>query len=209
MKNLKHKLNIQLFGDDGNGDGGNQPNVSASNTAGPEIDYTKLAEIVNGRTTKTEESVLKGYFKDQGLSQDEVAQAIETFKTNREQSKIAEQQKLTNLEKENQALKTQMLNAKIDTTLTDIAAKESIVAEKMPFLLKLVERKDLVKEDGTVDEEKAKTAINDIIKAFPDFKDTAKTTRGFQVVGADGSKGGNEPSAAQNAFMNGMIIRKK
>lgn len=44
------------------------------------IDYEKLASIVSGKQTATEESVLKGYFKQQGLSGDEMKQAIATFK---------------------------------------------------------------------------------------------------------------------------------
>lgn len=46
----------------------------------PAFDYEKLAGILAGRQAQNEESVLKGYFKQQGLSQEEMAQAIATFK---------------------------------------------------------------------------------------------------------------------------------
>ena len=45
-----------------------------------EIDYQKLADLINGKQTVTEDTVLKNYFKQQGLSQEEVKQAIATFK---------------------------------------------------------------------------------------------------------------------------------
>ena len=36
--------------------------------AQPEIDYDKIASILDGKQKATEESVLKGYFKEQGLT---------------------------------------------------------------------------------------------------------------------------------------------
>ena len=45
-----------------------------------EIDYDKIADILDGRQKANEDSVLKGYFKQQGLTGDEVAAAIKAFK---------------------------------------------------------------------------------------------------------------------------------
>ena len=46
----------------------------------PGIDYDKLAQIIEGRTKAAEESAMKGYFKQQGLTQEEVEKAINAFK---------------------------------------------------------------------------------------------------------------------------------
>ena len=43
---------------------------------GEGIDYERLASILDGRQKANEESVLKGYFKEQGLTGEEMAQAI-------------------------------------------------------------------------------------------------------------------------------------
>lgn len=206
-KALKYGLDIQLFNEGGEGGNPATQAASATSTSTPEIDYNKLAEIVNGRTTKTEDSVLKGYFKDQGLSPEEAAQAITAFKESKQQAKQQEQQRVTDLEKENSQLKAQALNAKIDSVITDVAGKEGVVAEKMSFLLKFIEREGLTNESGEIIEEKAKQAVEEVIKAFPDFKGTA-TAGGFQQIGAGGGSD-DKPSAAQTAFQNGMIIRNK
>lgn len=64
------------------------PAVPAGQTApAAAIDYEKIASLIAGKQTATEDSVLKGYFKQQGLSQEEMAQAINTFK----QQKAAQQ----------------------------------------------------------------------------------------------------------------------
>ena len=49
-----------------------QPNGGGA----PAFDYEKLANILAGRTAATEDSVLKGYFKQQGITGEEAAQAI-------------------------------------------------------------------------------------------------------------------------------------
>ena len=57
----KIPMNIQLFADgDGGaaGDGGTPPAGSQA----PQFDYDKLASLIAGKQTVTEESVLKGYF---------------------------------------------------------------------------------------------------------------------------------------------------
>lgn len=45
-----------------------------------EIDYEKLAGLINGKQSVAEDTVLKSYFKQKGLSADEMEQAIATFK---------------------------------------------------------------------------------------------------------------------------------
>ena len=74
------------------------------------------------------------------------------------------------------------MNAKSDTTLKTKANELGVSADKVPFILKLVEREGLVKEDGSIDEEKAVSSLNTVIEAFPDFKGESKAT-GFKKVG--------------------------
>lgn len=193
---MKYQLDNQLFaeGDDptlgdlnpGEGRAGGTPKPSGTTVS---VDYEKLANIVNNKSAITEDKVLQGYFKSQGLSPEEANQAMQQFKSQREASQIAEQEKYQTALQENAKLKDQIMNSKIDLTLTTKATELGVASEKLPFLLRLAERKDLVKEDGTVDEEKAVAALNTILEAFPDFKGEQKGS-GFQKVG--GNKSGNE-----------------
>jgi hypothetical protein len=58
-------------GQAGAGTQGTQGQVVAQTP--PEFDYDKLAEIINGKqSVVAEETVLKNYFKQQGLSQEDV-----------------------------------------------------------------------------------------------------------------------------------------
>lgn len=190
MKTHFFKLNIQLFaepgGEESNGSGGNEPSAQVQH---PQIDYSKIEEIVNKRSSQTQDNVLKGYLKQQGLTGEELEQAVNTFK---QQRATAEQQKIQeaeNMKAENQRLKAQILNSNIDSRLTALAASEGISADKIPFLVKLIDRNGLTDEEGTILEDKVKEAMETVIKAFPEFKgNSQQNNNGFQQIGSGGSQ---------------------
>lgn len=184
---MKYKLDIQHFAEGGEGDSGAQGN-QANNQA---IDYGKIEEIVNKRQQSTADSVLKGILKDQGLTGDEFTQAINAYKEQKVQAQKTAQQEQENMRLENQQLKFQILNSNIASKLTALAGKEGVQAEKVPFLLKLVERKDLANDKGEIDEAKCKSAIENVLKAFPDFKANVQNNNGFQQIGGNGGNGQN------------------
>ena len=89
-------MNLQFFaeGGDGNGDqnagsnnngqAGQQSGQNNQQTAG--VDYDKIQAMLDNATAKKENAVLKSYFQQQGLSEDEISQAIATFKQNKQQN---------------------------------------------------------------------------------------------------------------------------
>ena len=80
---MKMKLFRLMDDDPGNGGGPSAGSDDPASGAGQqpfEFDYEKLASIVSRKQSAAEETVLKGYFKQQGLSADEMAQAIKQFK---------------------------------------------------------------------------------------------------------------------------------
>ena len=88
-------INLQFFaeGGDGNGDqnAGNNNNGQVGQQGGKNnqqaagIDYDKIQSMLDTATAKKENAVLKSYFQQQGLSEEEVSQAIATFKQNKQQ----------------------------------------------------------------------------------------------------------------------------
>ncbi|MCR0355202.1 hypothetical protein MKC59_22600, partial [[Clostridium] innocuum] len=74
----------------------------------------------------------------------------------------------------------------------ELAGTLGVQAEKVPFLSKLVDRANATKEDGTLNDDNIKTAIETVLKAFPDFKSTTQAG-GFQQIG-----GGNQGTAGGN-----------
>lgn len=188
-KIFKFKLNNQLFGEgDGNGEpnGNNNQNTQQSNNG--TIDYSKIEEIINKRSSSTADSVLKGYLKEQGLTGDELTQAVKDFKNQKEEQAKQAKQEQEKIKLENQQLKTQILNSSIDSKLTSLAAAEGVSADKIPFLAKLIDRNGLADDKGNVLEDKIKEAMNNVIKAFPDFKGSSSQQGGFQQIGGAGNQ---------------------
>ena len=56
------------------------PAQASEGQSAPAFDYDKLTNLIAGKQSVTEESVLKGYFKQQGLSKEQMEQAITAFK---------------------------------------------------------------------------------------------------------------------------------
>ena len=85
----KLPMNLQTFAEGGEGGNGNA-GTGGSGDAGAgngqsgqqsfQFDYDRLASIVAGKQTATEETVLKGYFKQQGLTKEQMDQAIASYK---------------------------------------------------------------------------------------------------------------------------------
>ena len=82
-------MNLQLFAEPAGGAGGEgvggaqtqQQGAQASQqAASPIIDYAKIQQMLEGTLAAKEDTALKAYFKQQGLSQEEVEQAIAAFK---------------------------------------------------------------------------------------------------------------------------------
>lgn len=112
-------MNLQFFaeGGDGNGDqnagsnnngqAGQQSGQNNQQTAG--VDYDKIQAMLDNATAKKENAVLKSYFQQQGLSEDEISQAIATFKQNKQQQTEQQQNANANLQNEVQ-LHRRLLN---------------------------------------------------------------------------------------------------
>lgn len=203
-KEQNYILDIQYFSE--GGDGGNAgAQATQANTS--QIDYGKIEEIVNKRQQSTADSVLKGYLKEQGLTGDELTQAINAYKNQKEEAKKTAQQEQENMRLENQQLKTQILNSKIDSKLTALAGNEGVKADKIPFLLKLVDRTGFTNEKGEIDEAKCKSAIENVLKAFPDFKANVQNNNGFQQIGGNG--GNDQNNSVDDALDAIFGIKKK
>ena len=197
-------MNLQLFaeGDEtGGGEGQQKGTPPASQGAiPPAIDYEKLANIIAGKQNVTEDKVLNGYFKQQGLNKEEVEQAVAAFKAQKKEN-----------EPDVNALQAQAANAaKMAAQAT--MEKEGILlgfemgleAKTMPYILKMADTGDAIKEDGTIDTDKLKEAINQVLSDIPALKPNKESAHGFRQMGSGGgnNEGGSDPSILAGVFGN-------
>ncbi len=209
MEKQKFLLNnLQLFAEPGAGEGadggGNEPGAQVQQ---PQIDYEKMAEAIDKRTSQTTDNLLKGYLKQQGLTGEELNKAVNSFKQQKAQEETQKAQEHEQDKLRIKELEAQILNSNIDTTLSTLAAAEGISPDKVPFLAKLIDRDGLADEKGNIIEDKVKEALEAIIKVFPDFKgNVQQNNNGFQQIGSTGSNGKQVPDTRTTAFQDGRIV---
>ncbi len=166
-----------------NAAGQNNANQIANNNA---IDYEKIQAIVEGRNAKTEDSILKSYFQQQGLSADEMKTAIEDFKTTKAQK--AQQASLNEqkIQNENATLRAQIQQMKVNEAANKCALEIGVDPKTIPYLIRMADLTGAVGQDGKISEEAVKTAFNSVLEALPQLKGSSQQDNtGFQKIGGE------------------------
>ena len=199
----RFQMNLHLFGFDPAGGGADpQPATPpATPPPAPEFDYEKLAQLVAGKQTVTEESVLKGYFKQQGLSKEQMDQAISTFK----QQQAANQPDVTALTQQAQQAQAAAQQAQIQAAATMTAVSLGIDAKTIPYVLKMADLSQVMGQDGKINDETLKAALNKVLEDVPALKPQAAGTTGFVQVGA----ASGQQQTAQESQLSAIFGNKK
>lgn len=182
----------------GNGGAGASGEPADDPKPTPEFDYEKLASLINGKQTVAEDTVLKNYFKQQGLSPEDASEAIKAFKEQKKNSapNIDElNQRATTAEQ--RALKSEM--KAMAYTLVD---ELGITNKEVPYVMRMAELKDVVQE-GAINKEKLKESMEKVLTELPQLKPSKADDKGFKgkVGGDGGSDGKSEHEAALRKAM--------
>ena len=192
------KMNLQFFAEPAPA----APEDPDTNTSGtnsnsqPEpaaIDYEKIQQMLDGTLAAKEDTALKAYFKQQGLSQQEVEQAIATFK----EQKAANQPDLAGMQNNLLAAQQEAQNAKIESAATIAAVALGIDAKTIPYVLKMADLSQVMGKDGKINEEAMTQALNKVLEDVPGLK-PAQTQRGFTQIGTGGNPAQNPQNPAQS-----------
>lgn len=156
-----------------------QPNSNNPAQSTPAIDYEKIASIVEGKQKVAEDTVLKNYFKNQGLTGEEMAQAISSFKS----QKASAQPDVANLQEELRVAQAQALQTKIESNLQLAAMKQGVGSNVLPYVLKLADSTNLTLDSKNEDYE---AVIAKVLEDVPAFKPESTASTGFTQVGSTG-----------------------
>lgn len=162
------------------------------------IDYDKIAKIVEGKQSVTEDSVLKGYFKQQGLSQEEMTEAIAAYKAD----KAAKTPDINALNDQITQANNRALQAEIQLQAMTLSTEIGVPVSKMQYLLKMADTSAAVNE-GKVDSAKLKEALEAVLKDVPELKGATDNGNGSGFkIGADnnGDKGKTDDAELAKLF---------
>ena len=195
-KSMKIPMNLQLFaepggdpagGDPGSGASGNQQNTNNQQAGQPfQFDYEKLANIVAGKQSATEESVLKGYFEQQNLTREQVDQAIAAYK----EQQAANTPDVGALQQQVAQAQSAAQQANIEKEAMFLAGELGVDLKTMPYVLKLADLSKVADEKGTINKENLKAALNTVLEELPQLKPNTQTPQsGFRQIGSGGGQG--------------------
>lgn len=181
---MKHKGFLQIFEDGGGGAGTN--GTQGAGTGNKGYSFEQAEEIANARAERASKAALSSYFKQQGMSEEEVTQALADFRA----KKAAARPNTAALQKENEDLKKQIEDSKNRETLT----KKGVNAEYVDFVAFEVSKK-------VSDKVSFEKAADTFLKEHP-----AYTARGMRVAGgATAGADAGSHSSSDNQSMNDWI----
>lgn len=194
------KFNLQLFDGEGAGSegqgtntgngNGNQNNAGGNN--GGSYSFAQAEEIANARAERAEKAALSSYFKQQGMSESEITQAIKDFKANKEKQK-------PNLD----AITQERDNAIAELTAmkrTHTLQAKGVRTEDVDYVQFKIGK--LMEADDKLDFDKAMTKF---LKENPRFAGGGNTYR--VKTGTDSNQGNGSSSHGDNASINEAIRR--
>ncbi len=137
---MNNRMNLQLF-DDGEGansgqQGGNAGSASGAHNTGT-YTYEQLEEIANARVERSERTALANFFRNQGMTETEVTQAINKFKAER----AANQPDATKLQQERDDALNEVKQMKNEKFLSSKGVKSDDLDYIMFKVSKLVDDK--------------------------------------------------------------------
>ena len=159
----------------------------------PAFDYDKLASLITGKQSVTEDTVLKSYFKEQGLSADEMKEAIGAFK----KQKAKNTPDFAKMQSEVESVNNAKLMAEVNQSATLEAVKQGVDIATVPYVLKIADFSKAV-TDGKVNAEKLTEAVKKVLDDIPALKGKpAENGTGVKKIGGDGNgtSDGTKPKA--------------
>lgn len=171
----------------------NETQPTPQGNPAPAFDYDKLASLINGKQSVTEDTVLKSYFKEQGLSADEMKQAIGAFK----EQKAKNTPDIAKIQSEVESANNAKLTAEVNQSATLEAVKQGVDVASIPYVLKMADFSAVI-TDGKINTEKLTEAVKKVLDDVPALKKTADNSAGVQKIGGDGNgaSDGTKPNSS-------------
>lgn len=197
----KMPMRLQLFagegagGTGGTGTDGTQiqnTNQQQGQSAVP-IDYNRIQQMLDGTLAAKEETALKAYFKQQGLSQQEAEQAMAAFK----QQKAANTSDVNAMQTQLSQAQSAMQQAQLQSAATMVAVTLGIDAKTIPYMMKMADFSKAMDQEGKINEEEVKNALNKVLEDVPALKPQAQQSAGIRF-GASGQ--GQQATATEDAL---------
>lgn len=189
LDTVNEEATTEQVGGDGNQEAGG--NIE-------QIDMAEAERIATEREERATRGALTSYFKQQGLSEEEVKQALEAYKARQAEAQAAARNNLTTLQAQydelqrSQADVLKQANARvIKAEATMQALSMRIRPDRVEHVIKLANLSGVtLNEQGQADTAAIAKALEDVVSQTPEFKVSTEDDGkpGFKVGASDQQK---------------------
>ena len=159
--------------------GGNSAGNTQTQIAG--VDYDKIQAMIDKGTTQKENAILKSYFEQQGMSEDDVKSAISDWKSRKQTQAQAQTDSFNKLQESNKALQERLTQELLNKQAFNDCLDLGIDKNTIPHVIKCADFTDAINENGEVNAEKVRASVEQVLKDVPAFKSSANEKQGFKV----------------------------
>ena len=165
------------------------------------IDYDKIQSMIDKGVQQKENAILKSYFEQQGMSEDEVKAAIGDWKSKKQTQAKEQTDSINQLTENNKALQARLTQELLNRQAFNDCLDLGVDRATIPHVIKCAEFNDCLDDKGEVKAEKVREAIEKVLADVPAFKGTAKDDKGFKVgVGGEQDDATEQENALRKAF---------
>ena len=180
---------------------GNSAEATQNNSGNTGVDYEKIQSMIDKGTSQKENAILKSFFEQQGMSEDEVKSAIGDWK-NRKQTQAKEHENAySQLKEDNKALHEQLKAERLNMQAFNDCLDLGIDKNTIPHVIRCADLTAAVDEKGEVKADKVREAIEKVLSDVPAFKGTSKDEKGFKFgVGGEKEEADEQENTLRKAF---------
>ena len=182
--------------------GGNSASNSQQSNAGQNgIDYDKIQSMIDRGVQQKENAILKSYFEQQGMSEDEIKAAIGDWKSKKQTQAQEQSTAFAQLQESNKALQARLTQELLERQAFGDCLDLGVDKATIPYVIKSADFKDAVDEKGEIKADKVREIIEKVLADVPAFKGTAKDDKGFKIgVGGEAEDATEQENALRKAF---------
>ena len=181
--------------------GGNSANNQTHNDVNTGIDYDKIQSMIDKGTAQKENAILKSYFAQQGMTEDEIKSAIGDYKAKKQTHAQEQSNTLTQLQERNKQLQAKLTQELLNKQAFSDCLDLGIDKNTIPYVIKSADFKECLDEKGEVKDDKVREVIEKVLADVPAFKGTPKDEKGFKIgVGGETEEAQEQENALRKAF---------
>ena len=182
--------------------GGNSAiNTQTSNDGKSVIDYDKIQSMIDKGVQQKENAILKSYFEQQGMSEDEIKSAIGDYKSKKQTQAQAQAGELAKLQNANTELQSRLTNELLSKQAFNDCLDLGVDKNTIPYVIKSADFKDAIDDKGEIKADKVREAVEQVLKDVPAFKGTSNDDKGIKFgVSGEHDDATEQENALRKAF---------